>query len=218
MLHPVVSTDVHRATGPDVSGGRHTAMRGPRLLLAVISLTAAAVTAAPAAAQVYHWTDPDGVQHYSTDLRRVPEALRDRVRILESSPRDPDAADLATAGTIVVSAGDPILAEAHLNGVPLTLLVDTGASRTVISPAALARAGVDVSAGRPVKILGVTGTADAREVAVPRLDVAGTQIGPLSVFAHDVPSLRTDGLLGRDVLDQFVVTIDAARGRAILSR
>jgi hypothetical protein len=209
-VRPLASTSVFAP--------RHAVLRATRLAVTAIGLVSVAVGAAPAAAQVYHWTDPDGVQHYTTDLRRVPEALRDRVRVLESSPRDPEAAEPAAPGTIVVSAGDPIVAEAHLNGVPLTLLVDTGATRTVISPAALARAGVDVSAGRPVKIVGVTGTAEAREVAVPRLDVAGTQIGPLSVFAHDVPSLRTDGLLGRDVLDQFVVTIDAARGRAILSR
>ena len=53
-------------------------------------------------------------------------------------------------------------------------------------------------------------------VSVPRLDLAGTRVGPVAVVVHALPGQSADGLLGRDVLDAFTVTVDAASQRAIL--
>jgi predicted aspartyl protease len=106
--------------------------------------------------------------------------------------------------------------DAWLNGVPLRLVLDTGADRTLISPSAMARAGFDVAGGTPVRIRGVTGDAVAPLVSVARLDVAGTRVGPVAVVVHAVPGHGADGLLGRDVLDAFTLTVDAASQRAIL--
>jgi hypothetical protein len=80
----------------------------------------------------------------------------------------------------------------------------------------VARAGLDAERGRAVQIVGVAGSAAAREVVVPRLDVAGARVGPLSVIVHDVGVAEVDGLLGRDILDRFTLTLDAAAGRAVL--
>jgi hypothetical protein len=63
----------------------------------------------------------------------------------------------------------------------------------------------------------VTGSAVASQVTVPALDVAGTPVGPLSLIVYDAGLGELDGLLGRDVLDAFTVTIDAAAGRATLT-
>jgi hypothetical protein len=79
------------------------------------------------------------------------------------------------------------------------------------------RAGINPEGGTPIRISGVTGSAAATLVAVPTLDVAGARVGPLSVVVHPVPSESLDGLLGRDVLDAFTVTFDAAAGRVTLS-
>jgi hypothetical protein len=65
--------------------------------------------------------------------------------------------------------------------------------------------------------VGVTGGATAREVRVERLDLAGAQVGPLAVIAYDPAVAGVDGLLGRDVLDRFTLTVDAASGRATLA-
>ena len=112
--------------------------------------------------------------------------------------------------------GGPLVIDAAINGVPVRLMLDTGAERTLITHAALARAGIDLSAGTPVQIRGVTGDAAATLVSIPRLDIAGTRIGPLPVIAHTLASPNIDGLLGRDVLDGFTVTVDAAASRATL--
>jgi hypothetical protein len=185
------------------------------LLYALVLLM---VTTAPAAAQVYRWTDDDGVINLTTDESRIPEKYRDRTDKLEASPRDVVDSPSATAPTLQTTPGSALVTDATMNGIPFTLLVDTGAARTVIAPAVLLRAGIDPTRGRPIGLVGVGGSVKAIEVVVPRLDLAGVQIGPTSIVALEIPGLSTDGLLGRDVLEHFVLTVDPLRGRATLTR
>jgi predicted aspartyl protease len=180
--------------------------------------------ASPAAAALYRWVDSAGAIHYTSERSTIPEAYRDSAQELEHpSARAPEpsaspgpSASSGPGGVVPSTPGAAVIVEAHLNGVPLRLLLDTGADRTVISPATLARAGIDVAAGAPVRITGVTGSSSASLVSVQRLDIAGAQVGPLAVVAHAVPGEGFDGLLGRDVLDAFTVTFDAAQNRAVL--
>ncbi len=179
------------------------------------------VLAGPARAELLQWTDADGVVRYTNDIATVPPAYRSKVRDV-GSPRVREApvAPVVPAvdpTVIPFSAGAPIVARVRLNGVELAMMLDTGADRTVISPGAIARAGYGDADGRDVAIVGVTGRAAAREIAVAQLDLAGTQVGPLNVIVHDVASSGVDGLLGRDVLDYFTLTVDTAGGRAILA-
>ena len=183
-------------------------------LVAVLVLA----TATPAAAALFRWTAADGVTHYTSDLDSIPEAYRaGAVDVGAPAARpSPPAAPTPSGLVVPFTGGAPVVVEARLNGVLLRLLLDTGAERTVIAPAALARTGIDPALGTPVRISGVTGSAAATLVAVPLLDVAGARVGPLSVIAHAMPSDSLDGLLGRDVLDAFTVTFDAAAGRVTL--
>lgn len=195
-----------------------TARRSLRGAVAVaLCAVAIHIVAGSATAQVYRWTDDAGVTHLSTNPDRIPPQYRGQVQVLESSGRPPMETP-PSESVMRVTPGNAIYADAWLNGVPVTLLIDTGATRTLLAPAVVARAGVDVRNGRPVRVIGVSGSINAVEIVVPRLDVAGVQIGPLSVIVHEVPELRADGLLGRDVLEHFTLTIDAARGRATLTR
>jgi predicted aspartyl protease len=175
--------------------------------------------ASPAVAGLYRWVDGAGTIHYTSEPDTIPEAYRSAARVLaHPRSRAPEPAASPAAGVVVaLESGAPVLVEAHLNGVRLRLVLDTGADRTVISPVALGRAGIDVSGGTPVRITGITGSSTASLVGVQRLDVAGAQVGPLAVVAHAVPGEGLDGLLGRDVLDAFTVTFDAASNRAILA-
>jgi predicted aspartyl protease len=171
---------------------------------------------APAAAQIYQWTDGAGVIHYTTNADSIPEEFRPDVRVIDAS-RPPGEASAGPSGsTISLRSGAPIMVVAHLNGVPLTLMLDTGADRTMLAPTALARAGVEAGTGRPVRVIGVTGESEGREVTLPRLDVAGARLGPVVVVVHEVPAAGVDGLLGRDLLDAFTITVDTAGGRATL--
>jgi clan AA aspartic protease (TIGR02281 family) len=169
-------------------------------------------------AQLYRWTDAEGTVHYTTDAASIPPPFRDRAEDIGSPTPGPivPVTPPAPSGTVVPYDGGPLVVDAVVNGVTLRLLVDTGAERTLITHAALARAGVDVSSGTPVQIRGVTGEAAATVVSLPRLDVAGARLGPLPVIVHTLTNQDIDGLLGRDVLDGFTVTVDAASRRATL--
>ncbi len=195
-----------------------------RAALALIVLAGCCCLAAPAAGELYKWTDAQGTVHYTGDLASIPPAFRDTATLLNAPqprPIPPPAANAPVA--LKAAPGAPITVEARLNGVPLTLIVDTGADRTVISPEAIERAGLAGGALRSVQVIGVTGTSMATLVTVPLLDVAGARIGPIVVVAHALPtSFRgeqeaIDGLLGRDVLDVFTLSVDTASGRATLT-
>jgi hypothetical protein len=173
---------------------------------------------APAVSQIYQWTDAAGVVHYTTNPDSIPAQHLDEVRIIDAwrPPGDPTPPS-GPGSTIPMRGGGPIMVTAHLNGVPLTLMLDTGADRTMLAPGALTRAGVDQGSGRRVRIIGVTGESEGREVTLARLDIAGAQLGPVAVVVHQVPAPEVDGLLGRDLLDAFTVTVDPVGGRAILT-
>ena len=194
-----------------------------RARLALIVLAGCCCLAAPAAGELYRWTDAEGTVHYTGDLASIPPTFRDTATLLnapQARPIPPPAANEPVA--LKVSPGAPITVEARLNGVALTLIVDTGADRTVISPEVIERAGLAGGAGRSVQVIGVTGTSTATLVTLPLLDVAGARIGPIVVVAHPLPSTfrgsdAVDGLLGRDVLDAFTLSVDTASGRATLT-
>jgi hypothetical protein len=191
-----------------------------RRLAGVLSLVAVATMAAPAAAELYQWTDANGVRHYTSDLGAIPEPYRPGARDL-GSPRPREGSTETRrdrdAGAMRFASGAPIVTGVVINGVALRLILDTGADRTVISPAALARTGLGTAGGRPVRILGVTGSAVGSELMLPEIEVAGSRVGPLRVVVLDLPSDSADGLLGRDVLDYFTLTVDSPAGRATLT-
>jgi hypothetical protein len=194
----------------------------PPTFLAGLGALATTVTlvAYPAFAQLYRWEDSRGTVYYTTDLATIPPAYRAGARDIGAPTPGPQQAPPPTppaaVGVVIPYTGGPLVVDAWLNGVPLRLVVDTGADRTLISPAAMARAGIDVTGGAAVHIRGVTGDAVAALVSVPRLDVAGTRVGPVAIVVHPLPGQSVDGLLGRDVLDAFTVTVDAASQRATL--
>jgi hypothetical protein len=174
---------------------------------------------APAAAALYRWTTADGTVHYTSDLAAIPEARRAAAVELghpTARPAPPPPLPPPPGAVVPFVRGAAVIVDARLNGVALRLLLDTGADRTVLTPVALARAGV-ADPGTPVRITGVTGSAGATLVPVPALEVAGVRVGPIAVIAHAVPGEAVDGLLGRDVLDAFTVTFDAAGGRVTLT-
>ena len=66
------------------------------------------------------------------------------------------------------------------------------------------------------QIVGVTGTDRLPFVIVDSLDVGEARLVQMPVGVYEIAA-ADDGLLGRDFLDRFHVTIDAARGLVTLS-
>jgi Aspartyl protease/Domain of unknown function (DUF4124) len=206
----------------------------------VTALLGTLLSGAPVSAQIYRWTDERGEIRYSQGINSIPPRFRSGAVMMsapsQSPPPDPapqtpgssappagsgGARDTAGTGSarIPFTPGQPIIVNARINGAGNTqLLLDTGAQGTVISPTALAALGINYRDAVRGSIKGVTGDANVLAVRVESIEVEGARFGPLMVVSHDAGlGAGRDGLLGRDFLDNFVVTIDSANRVVILS-
>ena len=117
-------------------------------------------------------------------------------------------------GVIHYTPGRPIVVTVRLNGrSSARLVLDTGADRSMIRLPSLIAAGVDLA--RPVargKVRGVAGETEVSYFNVDSMEVGGARVRSLKVAAYDIGESASDGLLGRDFLDSFNVSIDPAAG------
>jgi hypothetical protein len=196
---------------------------------ALIGFLGLLVLPAGAGAQVYHWVDEDGVIYYTTGLESVPERFRSTARLVAEPSTDPapppgplpGAAPSEGDGgstTITFTPGSPVLVGVRINRLgPVTLVLDTGADRTLVSPAALARLGIPTQSAGETLVRGVSGEGRGDIVWVTSLEVGQAASGPIPIVAYDPNLQYADGLLGRDFLDRFKVTIDAQQGVVTLA-
>ena len=220
------------APGPDGRGkipgsyNRHVEpMKGLARVLAAGMVLAGIVCgfAAPGSAQIYRWTDERGEVRFSQGINSVPPQARGGAVMMSTpgqpAPSAPTPADTpsdtgipAGAARIPFTPGRPIMVSARINGGGTTqLILDTGAQGTVISPTALAALGISYRNAARGSIRGVTGETSVLAVRIESLEVEGARFGPLMVISHDAGlGSGTDGLLGRDFLDNFIVTIDSS--------
>ena len=205
-------------------------IRFDRRALIALALLLAALLMRPwsAAAQIYRWVDDQGQVHYSQGMDSVPQTSRSRAAaVAEDRPAPAPEPVPAPAGTppegsgqVKFTPGQPIMVAARVNGSgSVRLMLDTGAARTVISPTALNALGVSYEDSQRGTLKGVTGDADVEAVKVDSIEVGGAKHGPLLVISHDAGfgSERGDGLLGRDFLDFFTLTIDNTAGLLTLT-
>ena len=194
------------------------------VLVAVsLSLVAGALGAPrSAAAQVYRWIDGEGSIHYSQGIETVPPRFRDAAVIIgyDRPASAAPASDEPPPGTgrLRFTPGQPIMVSARINGgTPASLMLDTGATRTVINPKVLEAVGVSYSDALRGSLRGVTGETQVLAVKIESIEVSGARYGPLLVVSHDTGFGHGDGLLGRDFLDHFSVNIDNAAGVVTLT-
>jgi predicted aspartyl protease len=116
-----------------------------------------------------------------------------------------------------------VFVPAGIGGQPVRLLVDTGAERTVLTEAAVARLGLAHDAGHMTRSFGIGGSSASWDANIPGIVLGQTRF-PLDhvavgKFAIDhVTGPQADGLLGADILLAFDVDIDEAEHRLTLYR
>jgi len=175
----------------------------------------------PVAAEIYRYIDDRGTPFYVEGLESVPMQYRAAAVPLgrrnspaSAAPSAPEKTEAAGSTTIRYTPGQRIVVEAKINGGTSTrLLLDTGADTTLISPLVLSAAGASlIRGGTSTRITGVTGTSDVQRVPVESIEIGEARVSGLHVVAHDMGQPGIDGLLGRDFLDRFKVTIDSSTG------
>jgi len=167
-------------------------------------------------ADIYYWVDDQGIQNYTTRFESIPEPYRPKVQLLPSPPSPPAPPELERSPTpkgvtkIPFTPGLPVLVSVKINGTgPITLILDTGSDRTLVTPAALQRLGISTENGPRGVLKGVTGTSDVNAVWVNSVEVDEARVGPVLIIAYDADLKAAEGLLGRDFLAHFNVMIDS---------
>ena len=202
-----------------------------RAVLVALSLSLLLVASPRAArAEIYRYVGAQGQSYYVDGLQNVPpEYRRTAIPIgMRNLPAPAVSAPPAAAGgaakpagaaVIRYTPGQRIMVDVKINdSYYAKLLLDTGADRTMISPRSLQAAGVSIT--RPVatgQITGATGTDRIDYVVVESLEVGDARVGKMPVGSYELAGDSGEGLLGRDFLDQFKVTMDATAGEVHLA-
>lgn len=168
-----------------------------------------------AGGDIYYWVDDQGTQYYTTRLESIPEPYRSKAVPLSLPTSPPVPPEITPRPSpkgvtkISFTPGSPVLVSVKINGAgPVTLILDTGAERTLVTPSALSRLGISFENALRGVLKGVTGASYTEALWVNSVEVEEARVGPLLIIAHDVDLKGADGLLGRDFLANFHVTID----------
>ena len=145
------------------------------------------------------------------DVGAQARELLERVRLAATAAQPPESSAAATevAGIPLLRSGSHFLVDARLGSQQALLLIDTGATLTMLSPEALKRRGVAAQAtGRT----GLFNTANGRVSApIYRLDtlaVGDWRVRDLDVGVLELGDPDIDGLLGMNFLRHFQFFID----------
>ena len=130
----------------------------------------------------------------------------------------PEAGSPATVQVAIQVINNITLVAATINNGPSALLiVDTGATWTILTPRLLKRLAIVVPADAPHRKVRVLG---GHVLDVPFVRIATIRVGDATLTDHEVgvydvdPSAPVvDGLLGGDFLHRFRVTLDRAAKR-----
>lgn len=130
----------------------------------------------------------------------------------------PGACGLVAATVLPITRLGPFAAvDSMADGAPVRLLVDTGAGSTVLSLAAVHRAGAALDVRRVVRATGIGGTATYATARIGRLLLGAIPVEPAVVTVMPTVPLG-DGNLGMDILGDVDLDIDLPEGRINLHR
>lgn len=172
------------------------------------------------AAEYYRWVDQNGVVHFTDNMHNIPEKQRGTASRIQAKepPKQAESAsrDAATKVSIPFERqGQVVVVDAMLNGkTPAKLVVDTGATYTMISAATARNLDIDPGAGeRRLPIQTANGVIQAPLTSLESINVGGVEMKNLPAVIHDaVPNSQVAGLLGLNFLSNFRMDIDTEKG------
>ncbi|MGQ9646072.1 MAG: aspartyl protease family protein [Thermodesulfobacteriota bacterium] len=185
----------------------------------------------PANAEMYKWVDEKGTVHFTDDISSVPEKYRQEIEMRKTPASKPDqeVREKPTPAAVqktsepegfevpLVRRHELWLAEVVLNDrLKRYLIVDTGASFTLISRQVANELGVTIDENSPaIPASTVSGFILTPLVTLSSIRVGKAEIKDVDVAVHTMPS-GSDGLLGNSFLNKFKVMIDSVNGKMIL--
>lgn len=174
---------------------------------------------------VYKWTDHNGKVHFTDNLWAIPPEYRPQAVDRRATPPSQRPLDIPGAQSSPLPSGD-IPADKHYtvpirragsimlvdvvldNFLKSQLLVDTGATFTVISNAMARRLALNLDNAAVIPLQSVSGLFLAPLTKVKSITVGQATAHDVEVVVHDIAQGSTGGLLGMSFLDNFQVTIN----------
>lgn len=190
------------------------------IICSVFALLFVTISSLPAG-EFYRWVDVNGVIHFTDNLHTIPNPRRGtitRMQGQEGSRTEPPkvtAPDLTRASIPFERHGQVVVVEAVLNKkTAAKLVVDTGATFTMISAATAKELNLDYSQSqRTMPFQTANGIIQAPLTDLESITVGGIEIKNLTTAIHDaVPNANVAGLLGLNFLSNFRMDIDTAKG------
>lgn len=187
---------------------------GFRLMKVLLLILLVALQPYPALAELFQYTDKDGVVVIVDDESKVPPKYRKKSRVSGSSASsggERHTGVTVRSNRVIV----PVTFNFRNNTVQARMLLDTGASITVISPSLAGRLGI-----RPEHTArGMGRIADGSFVESMHTRVDYMQVGPkvkqnaeVVVINQVGPAMGFDGLLGMNFLGDFRYHINLGSG------
>jgi hypothetical protein len=150
---------------------------------------------------------------------RLPALAAAATEIAADAPPPADDGPLYAAPTTLDRVGR-VLAPVTVDGQgPFRFIVDTGATRSALSPRLVARLGLPTDRSPPVRMQGVTG-----EAVVPTVRIGRLEAGSLRLRDQDLPVLepqvfaQADGILGVEGMSGNRLDIDFIADRVTIRR
>jgi clan AA aspartic protease (TIGR02281 family) len=185
--------------------------------------------------KIYKWTDRNGKVHYTDNIGAVPPeylehmqernnpapAARSSTHEIPYSSSTPSSRPSPMARHYLVPlarVGNAMLVDVVLDGfLKSRLLVDTGATLTVISTATARQLGLNLSDAAVIPLQSVSGLFLAPLTKVKSMTVGEATVRDVEVVVHDIASGGGTGLLGMSFMDNYQVTVNASEETMILT-
>lgn len=185
--------------------------------------------------ETYRYVDEKGTVHFVDDLTKIPEKYRPEAELRkgpkevpgepvrapgkgvaapasESKPREPEGFEVQ-----LLRRHELWMTEVVLNDkLSQHLILDTGASFSLISPQAANALGIAIDENTPL----IPGTTVSGTVLLPLVTLRFMRVGKaelenVEAVVHSMPS-GNQGLLGNSFLNKFRVILDAVSGKMTL--
>jgi clan AA aspartic protease (TIGR02281 family) len=177
-------------------------------------------------AEFYRWVDENGVVHFTDNLHNIPEKQRPTASRIQAkeSPRTAEAPKTTSPSKVSIPIeknGAIVVVDATLNGkTAAKLVVDTGASLTMISTAMAKEVGINLDGTRrTVPFHTANGLIQAPLADLESITVGGMEVRNLTAAIHDaLPNTAVAGLLGLNFLSNFRIDIDTEKGVLLLEK
>ena len=182
-----------------------------------VFIFAAAHSAAVSAAEYYRWVDDKGNVHFTDNMYNIPDKSRLNMdRYWAPENKTPPPPPIKTKASVPFERqGSVVVVDATLNRrTTARLVVDTGASYTLISNATARELNIDTGNNpRTVPFQTANGTIQAPLVSLDSITVGGIEVRNLTAAIHDISAeSKVAGLLGLDFLSNFRMDIDTQKG------